>query len=323
MFEQVDDAFCSQWNPDYSSKSSTCCRPTRGKRGRMLPCDLRRVKWSFCDELTQEQHETLQRSVDELPRDPLPEIELRLMEQDLGSLRRQAYCSIGNGFLVQGRPVIPSEENRLIVKNPRRCTQFGTDLMVAMLEWTGRQIARDYPSENGKSAYMILGDLSAPRGGCISGRRGRRGHKSHTNGKDVDLGFLAYRTPAQVHAPFDRRFDPAMNWQMLKRVFENPYVCIKSVFVDRAHIKKLRQWVQKQGDPDWARLGPLIRHVRSHRGHFHIRIGEGPGLPGCPEFQQIEGEEDEEMDGEELSQQSDPRPRTSERRPAKLLRNSL
>ena len=36
-----------------------------------------------------------------------------------------------------------------------------------------------------------------------------------------------------------------------------------------------------QNDPAWPMLRPFIKHVKHHRNHFHVRIGDFPGAPGC------------------------------------------
>ena len=31
----------------------------------------------------------------------------------------------------------------------------------------------------------------------------------------------------------------------------------------------------------WSKIRRYVKHMRGHRRHFHIRVGDGPGLPGC------------------------------------------
>ena len=72
----------------------------------------------------------------------------------------------------------------------------------------------------------------------------------------------------------------AANWWLLKRLFANPYACVKKVFLDKRLIRKLGKVAAQ--DPEWAKIAPHIQHIRGHRSHFHIRVGDGPGAPGCP-----------------------------------------
>jgi murein endopeptidase len=150
--------------------------------------------------------------------------------------------------------------------------------MVGMLEWVGRQVAATYPEDPG--IHLNVGDISAPRGGCLSGRGGRRGHKSHTSGQDADVGFLVARPGHASPDMFVREFDAKTNWWLFKRVFHNPYACVKVIFLDRRLIAKLGKAVKD--DPEWATLRRYIKHVPGHRNHFHVRVGTTPGQPGCP-----------------------------------------
>jgi murein endopeptidase len=167
--------------------------------------------------------------------------------------------------------------------------------MAGMLEWTGRQIAQKYSSSEYKDLHLLLGDISAPRGGCLSGRGGRRGHKSHTTGQDVDVGYLTPRENQASPEGFHRGFDAKTNWWLIKELFKNPYACVKVIFLDRRNIKALSKvaW----GDPDWKTFGRYIRHVPGHRDHMHVRIGDGPGKPGCAA--NTDQEIEDQLDGEE------------------------
>jgi hypothetical protein len=101
-----------------------------------------RAKGSYCDERTLEQvrYESLVKK---------GEVEDILGFLDRESLKRlqQSYCSVGDGFLAWGKPVIGTEVNRIIVKNPERCVNYGTDQLISVLEWTGRQVADRYQGE--------------------------------------------------------------------------------------------------------------------------------------------------------------------------------
>jgi murein endopeptidase len=66
----------------------------------------------------------------------------------------------------------------------------------------------------------------------------------------------------------------------VKQIFHNPYACIKVIFFDRKQTNKLAR--AAIGDPEWSKLRRFIQHVPGHRDHFHVRIGDGPGEPGCP-----------------------------------------
>ena len=151
--------------------------------------------------------------------------------------------------------------------------------MIAMLEWLGRKINAGYSSPEVKGVQLLVGDISSPRGGCLAGRSGLRGHASHTSGQDVDLGFIMAYENKDSPDYFVKHFDGKPNWWFMKQLFQNPYACVKVVFLDRTHIRKLAQ--AARGDEDWLKYGRFIRHVKGHNNHFHIRIGDGPGPAGC------------------------------------------
>ena len=112
-------------------------------------------------------------------------------------------------------------------------------------------------------------------------------------GQDVDIGFLTVKEHSKSPELFHNSFDPTANWWMLQQLFKNPYACVKVVFLDRMHIRKLQRVAQ--GDPTWDELRSRIRHIRNHRNHMHVRFGNLPGAPGCVSTEgEAEDEEDEE-----------------------------
>jgi murein endopeptidase len=242
------------------------------------------VKWQFCDDQTPAQKEYIA-AVKAGTVDPL-----EMIQKSMGSKGGQSFCGPSNGFLVEGRPLIPTEENRITLRNEARCANFGTDPLVGAMEWLGREIKREYHETEFEKARLIVADLSAPKGGCVSGRAGRRAHKSHTGGLDVDFAFFNPRASYPPEERFTRNFYVASNWWLLKKLFKNPFACVKIVFVDRKHIRTLERYAKD--DPEWSKLKKYVRHVRGHRDHFHVRVGSGPGVPGCAADPSLEEDED-------------------------------
>lgn len=271
----LNPAFCAQWNPDFAFKGNRCCGKTPWKyRRRGIRCTPSRAKKSFCDEMTDDQREYI-RNVNS---GKIPDI-LKHLEGNFGRHGTQAFCTPNTGFLAWGRPIVATHKNRLHLRRPGRCVNFGTDRMAALVEWLGHRIREKYQAEEYHGVRLLVGDTSAPRGGCLAGKGGRRGHASHMSGQDIDLGFLSVKKNEISPIEFRRRFDAKANLWLLKNLFRNPYVCIDSVFLDWRHIRKLRKVAGS--DPEWIRIQPHVRHVRRHRNHYHIRIGRRPGAPGC------------------------------------------
>jgi murein endopeptidase len=269
--------FCREWNPDFPANGQSCCAKVASSRkmkkaGR---CHAQKgVKKNYCEDMTQEQREYVLAASQGKFKDLFSFLSLEMNKK-----RNQAFCSVNDGFLVRGRPVIATSENRILIKSPERCLYFGTDVMTAMLEWTGREIGRSFSPQTQSHVRLVIGDVSAPRGGCVIGRSGRRAHASHTSGQDADIGFLSVRPDRLVSHRFVREFDPAPNWWLLKKILNNPVACIKAIFLDRSHIKTLNYFASK--DPDWQRNKHFIRHMPGHKNHFHVRVGAGAGKPGC------------------------------------------
>jgi murein endopeptidase len=101
-----------------------------------------------------------------------------------------------------------------------------------------------------------------------------------------------------------REFDAVTQWWLLKRILQNPFGCVKAIFLDRKHIRSLEK-VAKH-DVEWALYHVFIRHMPGHKNHFHVRIGNGPGKPGCVPGANPESEDDFEFSDElDESEESD------------------
>jgi murein endopeptidase len=269
--------FCEEWNPEFISNDGHCCgRSTgysaRGRGRKTRPrCDVHRNRGSYCDEITDEQKEYIANAgkMGDLLEFLTAQVEHRPV---------QAYCSVNTGFLVHGRAIIPTSDNLIHIRSPQRCTYFATEPMVAMIDWLGHQVKKEFYADN-PGIHVLLGDVAAPRGGCLAAMGGRRGHKSHTIGQDADIALLTPRGKQKSPDYFHRDLQPKPNWWFLKQIFNNPFVCIKVIFLDRRQINKIARVAY--GDPEWDKVRRFIRHIPGHRDHFHVRIGDGPGQPGC------------------------------------------
>lgn len=293
--------FCAQWNPDFLSNHYQCCSsmPARGRHGkarsRGQACSKTRVSQGFCAEMTLEQKMYTQAAQS----GELGDI-LELIQKERGAKGQQAFCTVNNGFLANGRRIIPNSQNRILIQTPEHCVNFGTDSMVGMLEWLGREVGKKFSDEVYSGAHILVGDVSGPRGGCLFGKTGARRHASHTNGQDADVGFLSIKPGQASPTLFHTRFDLETNWWFLKRVFQNPFACIKVVFLDRRHIHKLS--IFAKNDPEWKSYQRFIRHMPGHSNHFHFRVGHGPGPVGCGPNAHPELEFEDDSEGGEASE---------------------
>lgn len=271
--------FCKQWNPDFTYNKNRCCgfsplvaaQTVKKKQKRY---NVTRRKKGFCHEQAIEQVQYTQEILSDSTKDPLSIITL-----DQKQRREQAFCSVNDGFLAHGRNIIPSHKNHVKLRFPDRCTNFGTDQMIGMLEWIGQEIDKKYPYLKYPNVHLLIGDIAAPRGGSLWGHSLRMVHKSHSNGQDADIGFFTVKKGGKSPHNFHREFDPVRNWWLIKHIFQNPFACVKMSFLDKTAIAKLNVVAHK--DPDWRRIRPYIIHAPGHHNHIHVRIGNAPGKPGC------------------------------------------
>jgi murein endopeptidase len=272
--KEVLPNFCQEWNPDFSYNGGRCSPNfSKLKRKKVAGCNVSRRQFSYCGDMT-----PAQVSYSELVGSNRNLDALTLISSSDRS-QEQAMFSVNDGFLVQGRRVIPTSYNHLALRFPSRCTNFGTDAMAGMLEWLGHEVGKTYSAKKFSGVKLVVGDLAAPRGGCLWGHNQRVCHKSHKNGQDADIGYLSVKPGRPSPIEFHQVFDAKKNYWFLKKVFHNPYACVRIVFLDRRNIHKLAHFAGS--DPEWRVMRRYIQHAAGHHNHFHIRIGNGPGAPGC------------------------------------------
>ncbi len=292
--------FCSIWNPDFAHNRHQCCGdlPSHGRRRKLRACSQERVARGFCHEMTAEQRDY----IESVGSGKVGDV-LSFLNDQIGRKTEQAYCTVNNGFLVGGRPIVPSHQNRVFVQSPERCTYFGTDAMAGMLEYLGREVVKNFPGEEYSKSYVLLGDVAGPKGGCLFGRSGKHRHASHTTGQDADIGFLTLVPGQASPLQFHRRFDVEKNWWFVKKILKNPMACVKVIFLGKEHISHLsRRYAHT--DPEWGTLHRFIRHMPGHSNHLHVRIGTGPGPLGCKPEAHPELEFEEDGDSFEAQEQT-------------------
>lgn len=266
-------SFCREWNPDFQYNGGRCAFNLSGvQRKKVKGCNLSRKQFSYCGDMTPAQV-SYSNQVNSSRLDALTLISNSDRSQE------QAYLSVNDGFLAEGRRVIPTAFNHVVLRFPSRCTNFGTDAMAGMIEWLGHEIGKAYSGKKFSGIKLVVGDVAAPRGGCLWGHGQRVCHKSHKTGQDADIGYLTPRPGKSSPVEFHQIFDPKPNYWLIKKLFHNPYACVKFVFLDRRNIKKLSR--EAGSDPEWQTIKHYIQHAAGHHNHFHVRIGSGPGKPGC------------------------------------------
>lgn len=127
---------------------------------------------------------------------------------------------------------------------------------------------------------MVIGDISRRNGGRFWP------HRSHQHGLDVDMRyFLLGEQPADYKYRMVTRhnFDTARVWTLIEHLYASGQV--DRVFVDYRHQRRLYRYARKELKKTVEELAPilsyprgryrkdaLVRHVRGHHNHLHVRF---------------------------------------------------
>jgi LysM repeat protein/murein endopeptidase len=192
-----------------------------------------------------------------------------LSDEELRTLWTSTQATLGSvsvGFTDSGRIVnavpFPTDGNWLVV-DPQHAwaTQETVDFVVAAI----REVEQRMPG----SPPLRINDISSKDGGWL------RPHRSHQNGRDVDLGFY-YPTadPVRIRAR-ESCIDVARNWALVRALITNGDVQV--ILVDRRVQSVLKKYALSIGE-DSAWLDSIfdgatgiVKHARRHRDHFHVR----------------------------------------------------
>ena len=171
------------------------------------------------------------------------------------------------GRLLNGEQMPPGLGH--VVRYPMHA--FGTSRMVDLLYSVFEDLRRCDPD----MPPIVVGDLSKPKGGAFPP------HKSHQNGRDVDLSYV----PAlQMHVArgfmADRTtMDVPRTWAFLKRLMDTGQV--EFLFVDHSVQKLLYDYVKSTMTPEELRRifqyptkaqRGIMRHSSGHIDHVHVRF---------------------------------------------------
>jgi LysM repeat protein/murein endopeptidase len=120
---------------------------------------------------------------------------------------------------------------------------------------------------------LFIGDFSCANGGSAIH------HRSHQNGRDVDIGMYAKGNRAldSFHQMTEDILDAPKTWCLIENLVASQRV--QYIFLDRRAQKVLYEYALTRGY-DQAYLqrvfgnvrGSLIQHVRNHYDHMHVRF---------------------------------------------------
>ncbi len=187
------------------------------------------------------------------------------------------------GYLVAGRRLPDSGEGYTTREVWRtRGVRYGTDELVDLLTAVGRQLAKT-PGEK-----LVVADLSTKSGGL----GGRRWHRSHQSGRDVDLVFFmrdAEGKPMEADAMrvFDAQgvakdgsgvtIDIPRTWELVRALITAREAIVQWVFVYEPIAQKLLEHAIVKGEPEMliARARLVMKQPNDsarHDDHLHVRV---------------------------------------------------
>ncbi len=173
------------------------------------------------------------------------------------------------------------------IRRPTRA--FGANHVVHAVERAVQVVRRRHP----KVHALAIGDISAKKGGHISG------HRSHQSGRDVDIGFYFKRRPKSYPKEFvvgtKKNLDLAATWTLVstfagmadadhgvERIFlgyemqKVLYDYAKSRGVSKATLGRMFQYPHGRGS-----ASGIIRHEPAHNDHIHVRFKCPAGDKDC------------------------------------------
>jgi penicillin-insensitive murein endopeptidase len=209
--------------------------------------------------------------------------------------RRANSASIGFAFRGRLRRAVRLEESptiRYAGEYRSGGNFYGTTELVTLIERAAAHVARRLPG-----ARLSVGELSRQNGGAIAG------HRSHQNGRDVDLAFYMQDAGGRPYDPFgfanfDRHghglppnesltFDDARNWELVARLVADADARVQYIFVaDTLKQRLLRTGRRRRAPARVLQRAEAVMvqpaHGHPHRNHFHVRIYCPPGdRPAC------------------------------------------
>ena len=174
---------------------------------------------------------------------------------------------ISVGFVQSGRLVnsvqFPKGDDWLLVSPDLAWTTQET------VDYLTRAI-RDVRTQFPRAPPVRVNQISAREGGHL------RPHKSHQNGRDVDMGFYYPTVDPVRERAREKYIDLELNWAFIKALAT--HTDVQMILVDKRIQKVIRDYALNHGeDPTWVASlfdggNPLIRHARGHRDHFHVRF---------------------------------------------------
>jgi LysM repeat protein/murein endopeptidase len=204
-----------------------------------------------------------------VPEGPLYTAEIS--DEDLAKKWKDEIASLGSmavGFVHSGRLVnakrFPTGPDWIVV-SPE--VAWATEETVNYLTEAIRDVRARFPD----APPLRVNGISNKDGGYL------RPHKSHQNGRDVDVGFYYPTVDPIREREREKYINVPLNWAFIRALVTKTDV--QMVLVDRRVRQVIYNYALSIGeDKAWLDSmfndGPtgIVRHARRHRDHFHIRF---------------------------------------------------
>ena len=202
-------------------------------------------------------------------------------------------CGSTNRGALSDAAMLPTEGPGYVMAEPWRSrgTRFGTLELINLIQQSSAEVADLYAG-----SQLSVADISKEQGGPIAQ------HRSHQNGRDVDLIYyamdaegrpfypdrhMAYYTrrgvatyaksPQFVKNIPERYFDLKRNWALVKSMMLNDDTRVEHIFVSPRVKRWLLRYAAEANESDEIlkrarRLLHAPRDVKGHNDHMHVRI---------------------------------------------------
>ncbi|AGC43972.1 LysM domain-containing protein [Myxococcus stipitatus DSM 14675] len=185
----------------------------------------------------------------------------RRWKGDVAALGSMAVGFAHSGRLVNGVQFPKGDDWIVVSPEIAWGTQESIDYMVAAI----KEVRARYPF----APLLRVNGISNKDGGH------KRPHKSHQNGRDVDVGFYYPTVDPIREREREKYINVPLNWALVRAVVTK--TDIQLILVDKRVQKVLYDYALSVGeDKAWldSLFSPvgIIRHARRHRDHFHMRF---------------------------------------------------
>jgi nucleoid-associated protein YgaU len=189
----------------------------------------------------------------------------RRWRDDPATLGSMSVGLTNAGRLINGVPFPKGPYWTIVDAAETWATQETVDFLTAAITEVNTRIPGTPP--------IRINDISKKDGGWI------RPHRSHQNGRDVDLGFYYPDGKPVIVKKRETCIDVARNWALVRAIVTTGDVQV--ILLDKRVQAVLRSYAENIGEDEaWlASLfdGPdsILKHARGHRDHFHVRYFNG------------------------------------------------